>query len=39
MIQEILAFATLGLAVFFLFKKFLFKKKKSKKCGDDCACH
>ncbi|PWA06582.1 FeoB-associated Cys-rich membrane protein [Flavobacterium psychrotolerans] len=41
MIQEILAFVTLGIALAFLFKKFFFKKKKTdKNCGsDDCACH
>jgi hypothetical protein len=41
MIQEILALITLGIAIVFLLKKFLFKKKKSNKnCGnDDCACH
>lgn len=40
MVQEILAFVTLGIALAFLFKKFFFKKKKSKNCGsDDCDCH
>jgi hypothetical protein len=40
MIQEILTYITLGIAVAFLFKKFFFKKKKSdKNCGDDCNCH
>jgi hypothetical protein len=40
MLQEILAYITLGIAVIFLFKKFFFKKKKSdKSCGDDCNCH
>lgn len=41
MIQEILAFLALGIALAFLIKKFFFKKKKSKKnCGDDdCGCH
>jgi hypothetical protein len=41
MIQEILAFITLGFAIIFLFRKFFLKKKKSdKKCGsDDCDCH
>lgn len=41
MIQEILAFLALGVALLFLVKKFFFKKKKSNKnCGDnDCGCH
>jgi len=42
MLQEILAYITLGIAVVFLVKKFFFKKKKSdKNCGngDDCSCH
>jgi hypothetical protein len=40
-IQEIIAFAALGIALAFLFKKFFLKKKKSEKnCGDDdCGCH
>ncbi len=40
MIQEILAFAALGIALAFLFRKFIFKSKKSKKkCGnEDCGC-
>ncbi|WP_338407031.1 FeoB-associated Cys-rich membrane protein [uncultured Flavobacterium sp.] len=40
MLQEILAYITLGIAVLFLIKKFFFKKKKSdKNCGDGCGCH
>jgi hypothetical protein len=40
MVQEIIAFITLGIAIAFLIKKFFFKKKKSKNCGtDDCGCH
>jgi hypothetical protein len=40
MIQEIIAFATLGIALVFLGKKFFFKKEKTKKCGtEDCGCH
>nr|WP_144893480.1 FeoB-associated Cys-rich membrane protein [Flavobacterium tiangeerense] len=40
-IQEIIAFATLIAAVFFLIKKFFFKKsKKDKNCGSsDCGCN
>jgi len=39
MVQEIIAFIILGLAVFFLVRKFIFKKKKDKNCGnDDCGC-
>lgn len=41
MIQEILAFITLLVALAFLIKKFFFKKKKTdKNCGsDNCDCH
>jgi hypothetical protein len=39
MIQEILAFTILGLALAFLIKKYFFKKKKADKdCGSDCGC-
>ena len=39
--QEILVYIALFIAVGFLLKKFFWKKsgKKSKSCGDDCACH
>lgn len=41
MIQEIIAFIALVIALAFLIKKFFLKKKKSdKNCGsDDCDCH
>jgi hypothetical protein len=41
MIQEIIAFVVLGLAVIYLIKKYFWKKKKSdKNCGDgDCGCN
>nr|WP_139262248.1 FeoB-associated Cys-rich membrane protein [Flavobacterium degerlachei] len=41
MLQEIIAFIILAVAVGFLIKKYFFKKKKSAKdCGsDDCGCH
>ena len=43
MIQEILAFALLGVAVFFLAWKFFLKprrKKSGKDCGNgDCGCN
>jgi hypothetical protein len=40
MIQEILSYLTLGIAVAFLVRKFFFKKKKNdKNCGDGCDCH
>ncbi len=41
MVQEILTYIALSIAIGFLIKKFLWKKssKKSKSCGDDCACH
>jgi hypothetical protein len=40
-LQQILVYLSLFIAVFFLIKKFFWKKrdKKSKSCGDDCACH
>jgi hypothetical protein len=42
MLQDILTYITLGIAVAFLIKKFFIKKKKNKSdknCGDDCNCH
>lgn len=40
MIQEILMYVALGIAVVFLIKKFFFKKKKSdKNCGENCGCN
>ncbi|WP_202110836.1 FeoB-associated Cys-rich membrane protein [Flavobacterium hydrocarbonoxydans] len=39
MVQEIIAFTILGLAVAFLVKKFFWKSKKKKDCGGgDCGC-
>ncbi|OOG73222.1 FeoB-associated Cys-rich membrane protein [Flavobacterium sp. A45] len=39
MIQEIIAFAVLGIALAFLIRKFFFKKKSNKNCGNgDCGC-
>lgn len=39
MIQEIIIYIALGLAVFFLLRKFIFKRKK-KNCGSsDCGCN
>tara|TARA_R110000868_G_scaffold97876_3_gene269328 strand:- start:8414 stop:8551 length:138 start_codon:yes stop_codon:yes gene_type:complete len=41
-IQNILVFTAIGLALIFLIKKFLWKKPVSKKsCGGDdrCGCH
>jgi hypothetical protein len=39
MMQKILAFFTLAIAIIFLFRKFFFKKKKTdKNCGEDCGC-
>ena len=40
MLQEILAYSALIIAILFLIKKFFFKKKKSdKNCGTDCGCN
>jgi len=39
MIQEILAYSALVVALVFLIRKFFWKKKKSdKNCGSDCGC-
>lgn len=41
-IQEIMVYLAVAAAVFFLIKKYLFKKKnkKSRACGGtDCGCH
>ena len=41
-IQNILVFAALAFALYFLIGKYFFKKSKSNKaCGDDdnCGCH
>jgi hypothetical protein len=39
MIQEILAFVVLLLAVGFLIRKYFWKKKSDKDCGNgDCGC-
>lgn len=39
MLQEIIAFIILGIAVAFLIRKFFFKSKKKKDCGDgNCGC-
>jgi glycopeptide antibiotics resistance protein len=39
MLQEITAFIILGLALYFLVRKFIFKKKSDKNCGgNDCGC-
>ncbi|WP_115814810.1 FeoB-associated Cys-rich membrane protein [Flavobacterium aquicola] len=39
MIQEIIAFVILTAAVVFLIRKFFFKKKSDKNCGNgDCGC-
>jgi len=39
MLQDILTYLTLAIAVAFLVRKFFFKKKKNdKNCGDDCNC-
>ncbi|MFH6770462.1 NfeD family protein [Gaetbulibacter aestuarii] len=42
LIQYILVFTALGFALFFLIRKFFFKKPKSDKAcggGDNCGCH
>ncbi|MDO6595985.1 FeoB-associated Cys-rich membrane protein [Oceanihabitans sp. 2_MG-2023] len=39
-IQNILAFSSVLLALAFIIKKFFYKKKAKKACGtDDCSCH
>lgn len=38
--QEILVYLTVIAALAFLIRKFFWKKKKKKNCGDDgCGCH
>jgi glycopeptide antibiotics resistance protein len=40
LLQEIVAFIILGFALFYLFRKFFWKKKNKKNCGpNDCDCH
>lgn len=38
MLQEIIAFGILGFAIVFLIRKFFFKKKSKKDCGNDTNC-
>ncbi|MDY7395746.1 FeoB-associated Cys-rich membrane protein [Aureibaculum sp. 2210JD6-5] len=38
MVQSILVYIALGLALFFLIKKFFFKSKKNTGCNTDCGC-
>jgi len=38
MIQEVIAFGILAVALVFLGRKFFFKKKKKDGCGTDCGC-
>jgi len=38
-VQEIIVYIILGFAIAFLVRKFLWKKKSNKNCGnDDCGC-
>jgi hypothetical protein len=40
MVQEIITYVALGIALAFLYQKFFGKKKPKKNCGDgDCGCH
>ncbi|QCX40177.1 FeoB-associated Cys-rich membrane protein [Aureibaculum algae] len=38
MIQSILVYILLGLAISFLIKKYFFKSKKKTGCKSDCGC-
>ncbi len=38
MVQEIVTYALLGLAVIFLLRKYFFTPKKKKNCKTDCGC-
>ncbi|HAO15948.1 MAG TPA: FeoB-associated Cys-rich membrane protein [Tenacibaculum sp.] len=38
MIQEVLSYVIVALAVLFLIKRFLFKAKKNKNCDKGCGC-
>ncbi|MBT4780032.1 MAG: FeoB-associated Cys-rich membrane protein [Polaribacter sp.] len=37
--QEILIYISLGLAVLYLLRKFIFKGKHKGNCDTDCGCH
>jgi len=37
-LQEIIIYIVLALAVFFLARKFFWKKKNDKNCGGGCGC-
>lgn len=40
LLQEVLAFIVLGIALVYLFRKFFWKKKEKKSCGhDECNLH
>ena len=40
MVQEILTYIALAIALLFLYQKFFGKKKPKKNCGnDDCSCN
>ena len=36
--QQTAVYIILGIAVFYLLRKFVFKPKKKKNCGTDCGC-
>jgi hypothetical protein len=38
--QQVLVYLTVALALIFIIRKFFWKKKAKKNCGDnDCGCH
>jgi hypothetical protein len=39
LMQEIITYVLIILAVVFLLKKFVFPSKKDKSCSTDCGCH
>ncbi|MDG1504257.1 MAG: FeoB-associated Cys-rich membrane protein [Flavicella sp.] len=39
MLQEILIYVSLALAVLYLLRKFIFKGKPKGNCDADCGCH
>ncbi len=39
MLQEIIIYVILGLAIFYLLRKYIFKGKKKGDCDSDCSCH
>ena len=39
MLQQVLVYVLLGVALLFLLRKYFFKGKKKNNCDTDCDCH